>query len=420
MKKIITIKNIVAREILDSRGIPTIETKITLNTGHIAMASVASGTSTGIFEAHELRDGDMKRFSGAGVLRAVLNVNKIIAPKLIGFNIYDLKKIDETMLGIDSTVNKNRLGANAILSVSMACARAGAMSSSQELFEYLAMSYGFSMKYKMPTPCFNILNGGVHADSGLDVQEFMLVPLGNKNFFEKVRLGAEVFKELATELKSKKLSIGLGHEGGYAPKLKSNTAAIEMLMTTAKRVGYQAKKDYAIAIDVAASEFYNEKTKTYKLSLDKKNLKADGLITMYQSWLKKYPIISIEDGLAQEDWFGWQDLTKKLSKKIMLVGDDLFVTNIRRIKQGLALGVANATLIKLNQIGTVSETMEAIKLSQDNNYKIMISHRSGETNDDFIADLAVACGAEYIKAGSLARGERLAKYNRLMDIASKI
>lgn len=420
MKKIITIKNIIAREILDSRGIPTIETKVILSSKLEALAAVPSGTSAGIFEAHELRDGNMKRYDGKGVLRAVLNVNKIIGPKLVGFNILGIKKIDDLMIALDATENKSRLGANAILSVSMACARAGALSLGLELYEYLAKTYAFSKKYSMPTPCFNILNGGTHSDSGLDVQEFMLVPLGNKKFSEKIRLGAEVFKELGKELKSKKLSVGLGHEGGYAPKLKSNIAAAEAVISAAKKLGYKAKKDFALAIDAAASEFYDEKKNIYKLSLDKKNLSGQGMIAMYQSWLKKYPIIAIEDGLAEEDWTAWQELTKKLGKKVMLVGDDLFVTNIRRIKQGLALGVANATLIKLNQIGTVSETIEAIKLSQDNNYKIMISHRSGETNDDFIADLSVACGAEYIKAGSLARGERLAKYNRLMDIATKI
>lgn len=420
MKKIITIKNIVAREILDSRGIPTIKTKVILSSKQEVLAAVPSGTSAGIFEAHELRDGNMNRYDGKGVLRAVLNVNKIIGPKLIGMNVLDIKKIDDLMIALDATENKSRLGANAILSVSMACARAGALSLGLELYEYLAKTYNFSRKYSMPTPCFNILNGGTHSDSGLDIQEFMLVPLGNKKFFEKIRLGAEVFKELGKELKAKKLSVGLGHEGGYAPKFKSNIAAAEAVIAAAKKLGYKPKKDFALAIDAAASEFYDEKKNTYKLSLDKKNLSGLEMITMYQSWLKKYPIISIEDGLAEEDWVAWQELTKKLSKKVMLVGDDLFVTNIRRIKQGLALGVANATLIKLNQIGTVSETMEAIKLSQDNNYKIMISHRSGETNDDFIADLAVACGAEYIKAGSLARGERLAKYNRLMDIATKI
>lgn len=420
MKKTAIISQIIAREILDSRGVPTIETKVILNDAKFAIASVPSGTSTGIFEAHELRDGDAKRYGGQGVLKAVINVNKVIAPALVGASVSDIKKIDELMLALDGTENKSRLGANAILSVSMACARAGALAAGLELYEFLAKAYGFKNKYSLPTPCFNILNGGAHADSGLDVQEFMLVPLGNKKFAEKLRLGAEVFKELGKQLKAKKLSVGLGHEGGYAPKLKSNIAAAEAVVLAAKNLGYKPKKDFALALDAGSSEFYDEKKKLYKLSLDKKNYSGEQMIAMYQSWVSKYPIMSIEDGLAEEDWNNWQTMTKKMGKKVMLVGDDLFVTNIKRIKQGLALGVANAVLIKLNQIGSVSETMEAISLAQHYDYKVMISHRSGETNDDFIADLAVACGAEYIKSGSLARGERLAKYNRLMAISDKL
>jgi len=411
------IKQVLAREILDSRGNPTVEAKVVLDNKMVVKAAVPSGASTGMYEAHELRDGDKKRYGGKGVLKAVANVNKIIAPKLKGLDPTKQTLIDNLMLELDGTKNKSRLGANAILAVSMAVARAGALSKKQSLFSYLAKTYKFSTtKYILPTPSFNIWNGGAHASTNLDFQEFMIMPLKKTSFTEKVRMGAEVFHELGRILKDHQMDTDLGNEGGYAPEVKSREQVIEMIILAMKQAGYQPGKDISFGMDIGSSEFYDEKTGLYYLPLDQKNFSAAELVAIYTEWVKKYPIVSIEDGLAENDWDNWQTMTKALGKKILLIGDDLFVTNKERLQIGIEHQAANAILIKLNQIGTVTETMATIKLARKNNYQLMISHRSGETGDDFIADLAVAVSADYIKAGSLARSERLAKYNRLMEI----
>jgi enolase len=410
------IQQIIAREILDSRGNPTIETKVVLDDGTVAKASVPSGASTGIHEAFELRDGDKKRYGGMGVLNAVKNVNEKIAKELIGIDIIKQAEIDEKMIRLDGTENKKELGANAILSVSLACARAGAMSREQELFEYLREIYGFSQTINMPTPSFNIFNGGKHADTNLDFQEFMILPLAKISFREKVRMGAEIFHELAKVLKKGGFDTDVGAEGGYAPDIVSSVQAIEFIVSAIINAGYKPGVDIGIGIDVGSSELYDEASGKYVFKLDNAFFASANLIGLYDEWLKEFPIISIEDGLGEDDWSGWKKLTADFGDKILLIGDDLFTTNINRLRKGLKEKVANAILIKPNQVGTLSETMDCIKLAQKFNYKIMVSHRSGETNDDFIADLAVAVGANFIKAGSLSRGERLAKYNRLMEI----
>jgi len=410
------IKNIIAREILDSRGNPTVETKVILDNDVCAKASVPSGASTGRYEAYELRDNDPKRYGGLGVLTVVNNVNKKIAPELIGIDIIKQAEIDEKMIKLDGSENKKNLGANAILSVSLATARTGALSRGQELFEYLNEIYGFEKKYSLPTPSFNIFNGGKHADTNLDFQEFMILPLKKTSFKEKVRMGAEIFHELGKVLKKGGFDTDVGAEGGYAPNIISSVQAIEFITTAMINAGYKPRADIGIGIDVGSSELYNEASGKYVFKLDNAFLASANLIGLYEEWLKEFPIISIEDGLGEDDWSGWKKITAELGDKILLIGDDLFTTNINRLRKGLKEKVANAILIKPNQVGTLSETIDCIKLAKKFNYRVMISHRSGETNDDFIADLAVAVGADYIKAGSLSRGERLAKYNRLMEI----
>ena len=429
------IKNIIAREILDSRGNPTIETKIVLKNGLTAKASTPSGASTGIHEAWELRDNDPSRYGGKGVLRAVDNVNTKIAEKIIGINVLKQEKIDKTMIKLDGTENKKKLGANAILSVSLATARAASMVKKQELFEYIADKFKFSKDFKMPIPSFNIFNGGKHADTNLDFQEFMIMPAYSlntnntgentnqniyKSFAEMVRMGAEIFHELGNVLKKVGYDTDVGNEGGYAPDIISSVQALELIIKAIEKAGYKPGKDVCLGTDVGSSELYNKETKKYNFKLDQANFTRDDLIGLYMEWVKKYPMVSIEDGLAEDDWEGWKELNKELGHKIMLIGDDLFVTNIKRLKEGIKNQAANAVLIKPNQVGSLTETIECIKLAQKNNYKLMVSHRSGETTDDFIADLAVGVGAEYIKAGSLSRGERLAKYNRLMEIEDYI
>jgi len=414
------IKNIIAREILDSRGNPTVETKVILDDGTMAKASVPSGASTGIHEAWELRDGDKSRYEGQGVLAAIQNVNTKIAPSLKGLDINNQEKIDRIMIELDGTENKKELGANAILSVSLASARAAAISSGLELYEYIAKTFGFSENFKMPTPSFNIFNGGKHADTNLDFQEFMILPLKNASFKEKVRMGAEIFHELGRVLKKSGFDTDVGNEGGYAPDIESSIQAIELIIASIINAGYAPGKEIGLGIDVGSSGLYNPETKNYIFKLDHANFKSTTLVGLYQEWFRKYPIISIEDGLAEDDWAGWRELTDELGREMMLIGDDLFVTNIKRLRQGLKEKVANAILIKLNQVGTLTETIECVKLAKKHNYKIMVSHRSGETCDDFIADLAVAISAEFIKSGSLCRGERLSKYNRLMEIEENI
>lgn len=410
------IKNIIAREILDSRGNPTIETKVVLDNNISAKASVPSGASTGVHEAHELRDGDKKRYDGLGVLKAVDNVNNEIFKILKGEDVTNQEEIDNIMIKLDGTANKKKLGANAILSVSLACARTAAMAKGLELYEYLAKIYKFTPKYKLPIPFFNIFNGGKHADTNLDFQEFMIVPLKDVSFAEKVRIGAEIFHELGYVLKKAGFDTDVGNEGGYAPDIVSSIQAIELIIAAVINAGYQPGEDIGVAIDVGSSELYNNKTKKYIFKLDQANFTSQNLTGLYYEWFRKYPIISIEDGLAEDDWEGWQELTKELGEEMILVGDDLFTTNIDRLRLGLKAKAANTVLIKPNQIGTLTATIEYVKFAQKHNYKTMVSHRSAETCDDFIADLAVAIGADYIKAGSLSRGERLAKYNRLMEI----
>lgn len=419
MSKIV---KIIGREILDSRGNPTVEAKVFLENGLWAKSAVPSGASTGIHEAHELRDGDAKRYRGLGVLKAVSNINGPLAQALIGESVFNQEKIDKKMIKLDGTDNKSKLGANAILAVSMAVCRAGALASGQELYQYLADSFGFKNNdFKLPTPSFNIFNGGKHADTNLDFQEFMVVPNINiSSFSEKLRMGSEIFHELAKVLKENNLDIDVGNEGGYAPNVDSTVDAIEYIISASSRAGYQMGRDVFMGTDVGSSELYDEKRKEYIFSLDNSSLKAYDLITLYHDWVNKYNFMFIEDGLAQDDWDSWKIMTKELGEKVMLIGDDLFVTNKDRLKMGIKNKVANTVLIKPNQVGSVSETMETIKLAKDNNYKLMISHRSGETCDDFIADLAVAVSAEFIKSGSLCRGERLAKYNRLLEIEENL
>lgn len=402
------IKNVYAREILDSRGNPTVEVEVTLESGIKGVASVPSGASTGKNEAIELRDNDKNRYHGKGVLKAVNNVNEIIAPLLIGKDSLNQREIDNIMLKEDGTNNKSRLGANAILGVSLANLKAAAMYSGKELYEYLGNDYS------MPRCMMNILNGGVHANNGLDFQEFMIVPSKNK-YNENLRMGSEIFNALKSVLRDKNLLCGVGDEGGFAPNITTTNEALELISEAIEKSGYILGKDVYIALDVAASEFYN--VGVYKL--EGKNYTSDELVNYYLNLVNKYHIISIEDGMAEDDFGGWKILTEKLSN-IQLVGDDLFVTNKSLLKRGIDMGIANAILIKLNQIGTVSETIDTINLARDNGYKTIISHRSGETEDNYIADFAVGLNLGQIKTGSLSRGERTSKYNRLLRIEEKI
>jgi enolase len=418
------IKKINAREILDSRGNPTIETEVILDSGFKAAASVPSGASTGSHEAMELRDNDPKRFNGLGAMTAVENINQVISKELTGMEASKQYEIDQRMIKLDGTPDKHHLGGNAILSVSLACARASAYQSGLELYDYIAKTYDFE-DLSLPTPCFNIFNGGKHADTNLDFQEFMIIPnrlsdkfKDNKNniFFEMARAGSEIFHELGLILKKAGFDTDVGNEGGYAPDIISSIQAIELIISAIINAGYEPGKDISLGIDVGSSALYNKANNKYVFKLDQAQFTANNLVGLYYEWFRKYPIIYLEDGVAEDDWAGWRELTKILGQEIMIVGDDLFVTNIKRLRQGLKEKVANSIIIKPNQVGTLSETVETVKLAQKHKYKIIVSHRSGETCDDFISDLAVACGAQFIKAGSLSRGERLAKYNRLTKI----
>jgi len=418
------IKEINAREILDSRGNPTIETSVVLDNGIKAKASVPSGASTGIHEACELRDLDKDRYNGKGVLMAVKNVNKQIFDLLKGVKVTKQTLIDKKMIKLDGSDNKENLGANAILSVSLACARAGAICKKQELYEYLRKVYKIKFKeYKLPQPSFNILNGGRHATNGLDIQEFMIMPIknvGEKSFANKLRISSEIFHKLKDILSANKLSTGVGDEGGYAPEINSHDKVFELIVLAIEKAGYIPGSEVGIGLDIGASEFYNKEKRKYIFNLDDSELESSDMIKWYSELLDKYPIFLIEDGIDQDDWVNWTEMTDKLGNKIEVVGDDLFTTNIDRLKIGIKEKAGNTILIKLNQIGTLTETMECIQLAQKNNYNIMVSHRSGETCDSFIADLAVSVNAEYIKSGSLSRGERLVKYNRLMEIENLI
>jgi len=418
------IKKIQAREILDSRGDPTVEVEVILDNKIRAIASVPSGASTGKFEALELRDGDKSRYDGKGVLRACENVNKKISEILKGQNATSQEKIDKAMIKLDGTENKSNLGANAILGVSLACARAGAMAANKPLYKYLAANYKLQItNYKLPTPMFNIFNGGKHADTNLDIQEIMIIPVADISFSEKVRCGAEIFHELKNILTQHDLDTDAGNEGGYSPDIKSTATAFDLIIDAIKKKGYAPQKDISLAIDAGANSFYNTKENCYILNADQISLSKERLMSLYAEWINKYYLVSIEDPLNENDWSGWKKLKQKITaknKKFMIVADDLTVTNVKRLKKAVEGDCANAIIIKLNQIGTLTETIECAKAAKKARWKIIVSHRSGETCDDFIADLAVAVGADYIKAGSLSRGERLVKYNRLMKIEKEI
>ncbi|HRH66244.1 MAG TPA: phosphopyruvate hydratase [Bacteroidia bacterium] len=407
------IAEIHARQILDSRGNPTIEVDVITENGAFGRAAVPSGASTGVHEAVELRDGDKQKYLGKGVLRAVYNVNKAISEELKGYPVSDQRLLDMAMIKLDGTENKSNLGANAILGVSLACAKAAAMESNQPLYRYI----GGVDANVLPVPMMNILNGGSHADNSIDFQEFMIMPIGAPSFSEALRMGTEVFHHLKAVLKKKGLSTNVGDEGGFAPNIKSNEEAIQSVLEAIGEAGYQAGKDIFIAMDAAASEFFDEKSGKYifkKSSGDQ--LSPEQMAQYWATWADKYPIVSIEDGLAEDDWDGWKKLTELTGKKIQLVGDDLFVTNVKRLGEGIKKGVANSILVKVNQIGTLTETIDAVNLAHRNSYSSVMSHRSGETEDSTIADLAVALKTGQIKTGSASRSDRIAKYNQLLRI----
>lgn len=412
----IKISKIIGREILDSRGNPTVEVDMTLSDGSFGRAGVPSGASTGSHEAVELRDNDKKRYGGKGVLKAVENVNTLIFKKLKG-KAWNQLTLDQAMIELDGTENKGHLGANAILGVSLAFAKASAMSEKKPLWKYFK-DISKTKEVRLPLPMMNILNGGSHADNSTDIQEFMVMPIGAKSFSQALQWGTEVFHELKAILKEKKLSTLVGDEGGYAPSLPTNESAIEIILEAIKRAGYKPGIDISIAIDAAASEFY--KDGKYHLKRDGKTLTSEEMVAFYEDWVSKYPIVSIEDGLAEDDWVGWQLMTKKLGKKIQIVGDDLFVTNIKRLERGIEEKAGNSILIKLNQIGTVSETIDAITMAKGAMFTAVVSHRSGETEDSTIADFVVGLGTAQIKTGSLCRSERVAKYNQLLRIEESL
>ena len=410
------IESVYAREVLDSRGNPTVEVEVALESGAEGRAIVPSGASTGAFEAVELRDGDKSRYLGKGTQNAVNNVNTIIAPELEGLDAFDQPGIDGLLLELDGTPNKGKLGANAILGVSMAVARAAANELGLPLFQYIG---GVNAK-QLPVPMMNILNGGEHADNNVDVQEFMILPVGAPCFKEGLRMGAEVFHALKKVLGEKGLACGVGDEGGFAPNLGSNREALELIVEAIKAAGYEPGKDVMLGLDVAASEMYNEETKKYVLAGEGKELTAAEMVDLYEDWTTNFPIITIEDGLDEEDWAGWKVLTERLGKKVQLVGDDLFVTNTERLERGIEAGVANSILIKVNQRGTITETLDAIEMAKRAGYTAVISHRSGETEDTTIADLAVAVNAGQIKTGAPSRTDRVAKYNQLLRIEETV
>jgi enolase len=409
------IDQIHAREILDSRGNPTVEADVILASGGLGRAAVPSGASTGEHEAVELRDGDKKRFAGKGVLKAVRNVNEVIAAELKGMDALDQKDIDQKLLELDGTSNKSNLGANALLAVSMATARAAANSRRQPLYIYL----GGEAANTLPVPMMNIINGGAHADNNVDFQEFMIVPVGAARYAEALRMGAEIFHTLKSVLKKRGYATSVGDEGGFAPNLKSNEEAIETILEAIAESGYKVGSGVLLALDPAASEFYDGESYVFKKS-DGRKLSSEQMVAFWKDWTEKYPIISIEDGMAENDWDGWKALTDEIGARTQLVGDDLFVTNTKFLKKGIERGVANSILIKVNQIGTLSETLECIELAKSNGRTAVISHRSGETEDAFIADLAVATNAGQIKTGSLSRSDRIAKYNQLLRIEEEL
>ena len=410
------IEAVYAREVLDSRGNPTVEVEVVLESGSVGRAIVPSGASTGAFEAVELRDGDKGRYLGKGVEKAVANVNEVIAPELEGMDAFDQPAIDALMIELDGTHNKGKLGANAILGVSMAVARAAAEDLGLPLFQYIG---GVNAK-QLPVPMMNILNGGEHADNSVDVQEFMILPVGAKSFKEGLRMGAEVFHSLKKVLSERGLACGVGDEGGFAPNLGSNREALELIVEAIEKAGYKPGEDVRLGLDVAATEMYDKETKLYDLKHEGKKLTAEQMVDLYEEWVNNFPIVTIEDGLDEEDWDGWKILTDRLGNKVQLVGDDLFVTNTERLERGIEAGVANSILIKVNQIGTITETLDAIEMAKRAGYTAVISHRSGETEDTTIADLAVAVNAGQIKTGAPSRTDRVAKYNQLLRIEEMV
>jgi enolase len=405
-----------AREILDSRGNPTLECEVTVSSGSVGRAAVPSGASTGEHEAHELRDGEKNRYSGRGVRTAVENVRSKIAPRLVGLDASDQEGLDRLLIELDGTPNKRNLGANALLGVSMAAARAAAVAHGIPLYRYL----GGANARTLPVPLMNILNGGAHADNNVDVQEFMVVPWGPPTFAEALRCGAEIFHALKNVLKGKGMATSVGDEGGFAPNLRSNFEALEVIAEAIHKAGYKLGQDVVLALDVAASELFDKKAGTYELEGESKKLDRAGLVQLYADWCSKFPIVSIEDGCAEDDWEGWKLLTQKLGATVQLVGDDLFVTNVERLQRGIDEAIANSILIKVNQIGTLTETLDCVRLAHRNGYRSIISHRSGETEDAFIADLSVACDSGMIKTGSASRSDRVAKYNQLLRIEEEL
>ncbi|MCZ4407335.1 phosphopyruvate hydratase [Cryomorphaceae bacterium 1068] len=410
------IAKLVAREILDSRGNPTVEVDVITDNGVMGRAAVPSGASTGVHEAVELRDDDKNRYLGKGVTRAVHNINNLLNEELNGAYIFEQNLIDRAMISIDGTDNKSILGANAILGVSLAVAKAAAQESNQSLFRYI----GGVNANTLPVPMMNIVNGGSHADNNVDVQEFMVMPFGGATFSEALRMGVEVFHHLKSVLKEMGMSTNVGDEGGFAPNLKSNEEALQVIMKAIEKAGYVPGKDVYIALDVASSEFYDKETKTYNLASSGEKLTSSDMTAMLAEWCEKYPIVSIEDGLDEDDWTGWKEMTDKLGHKVQLVGDDLFVTNTTRLQRGINEGIANSILIKVNQIGSLTETIDAVNLAKVNSYTSVMSHRSGETEDTTIADLAVALNTGQIKTGSASRSDRIAKYNQLLRIEEEL
>ena len=408
------IKSVIGREIIDSRGNPTVEADVILESGIMGRAAVPSGASTGTREALELRDGDKKRFGGKGVLKAVGHINGVLRTTVSGKDACDQKAIDAAMIAADGTANKDKLGANALLAVSLATAHAAARAQDKALYEYLATG----KEFVLPVPMMNIINGGAHADNSVDLQEFMILPIGAANMAEAIRYGAEVFHSLKKVLHDKKLNTAVGDEGGFAPDLPSNEAAIGVILTAIEKAGFKPGEDIYLGIDAASSEFY--KNGKYELESEGKSLSSSQFIDLLEDWINKYPILSIEDGLAENDWDGWKEITTRLGKKVQLVGDDLFVTNSAILQEGISKGIANSILIKVNQIGTLTETLDAMAMARKANYTAVVSHRSGETEDTTIADLAVATSAGQIKTGSMSRSDRVAKYNQLLRIAERL
>ncbi len=415
------IEHIHAHEILDSRGNPTVAVSVLTKNGALGQASVPSGASTGAHEAHELRDGDANRYGGLGVRKAVRNIHQKITPAIRGMKVSAQREIDAAMIELDGTKNKSRLGANAILGVSLAVASAGARSKKMPLYAYIRWVFDIvEESWRLPVPLMNILNGGRHADTNLDIQEYIIAPVGIRTFREKVRAGSEIFHALGDILRADKIDTDVGNEGGYAPNLGTTEDALVYIMKAIRKAKYSPGRQIRLGLDVAASEFYDEKKDRYIMRTDRKKMTDEEMIELLESWVSRYPFLSIEDGLAEDKWSGWEELTRRLGKKIYLIGDDLFVTNKTRLQEGIERKVANAILIKPNQIGSLSETIDTIMLAKAHKYKIAVSHRSGETTDTSIADLAVAVNAEFIKTGAPSRSERLAKYNRLMEIEEEL